>query len=65
MTLLEKYQEYPRTCELTVAEDIVLSIVDEMTGRKGIGNEFESIDESIQEEILEAWVDIANEKLSA
>jgi len=36
-----------------------------MTGRKGIGNEFESIDESIQEEILEAWVDIANEKLSA
>lgn len=64
MTLLEKYQEYPRVCELTVAEDIVLSIVDEMTGRKGIGNEFEAIEEEIQEEILQTWVDITNEKLN-
>lgn len=64
MTILEKYKEYPRTCELTVAEDIVLSIVDEMTGRKGIGNEFKSIDEDIQEEILETWVEIANKKLN-
>lgn len=64
MTILEKYQEYPRNCKLTVAEDIVLSIVDEMIGRKGIGNEFEAIDENIQEEILQAWVDITNEKIS-
>jgi hypothetical protein len=62
MTILEKYQEYPRTCELTVAEDIVFSIVEEMNGRKGLDG-FEDVDEDIQEEIIERLVDIVNKKL--
>jgi hypothetical protein len=63
MNILEKYREYPRESELTQAEEIVLSIVDEMTGRRGIGNSFEECDDDIQEEMLETWINIVNEKL--
>lgn len=44
--------------KIEVAEKIVDKIINDITGRKGIGNEFEMIDTSIQEEIREEWIDI-------
>ena len=63
MTVLEKYDEYPREVELTSAEDIVFGLLDEMGGRKGMDG-FGHCDEDIQEEMLEKWVDIVNKKLN-
>ena len=36
--------------------DVVEGIVDDILSRKGIGNEWEMIDEDIQEEIKAEWV---------
>lgn len=64
MTLLEKYNEYPRQSELTVAEDILFNLMDEMSDRRGVLG-FDSCDEEIQEEMLESWLSIVNKKLNA
>lgn len=40
------------------ADRAVDQIVREMCDRKGIGDEWEHIDEEIQQEIKEAWADI-------
>ena len=45
------------------AKEIVLAILHDITGRSGIGNEYEQIDEEIQQEIFETWVKIVIDKL--
>ncbi len=40
------------------AEKIVEKLIRDITSRSGIGNEYESIDEDIQEEMKETWIDI-------
>ena len=40
------------------ADRAVDRIIKEMSDRKGIGDEWEHIDEEIQQEIKEAWADI-------
>ncbi len=45
------------------AKEIVLEIIDDITGRSGIGNEYEQIDEEIQQEIFDTWVKIVVDKL--
>ena len=62
--LLEKYykteEENPN---LTNAEEIVFGILSDIMNRSGLQNSFEECDEEIQEEILQSWIDITNEKL--
>lgn len=62
MTLLEKYQEYPRTCKLKKSEDLLFSLMDEMKGRKRLFS-FSECDEDIQEEILDSLIAIVKKKL--
>jgi len=62
MTLLEKYQEYPRKTKINVSEDIVFSLLSELDGRKGV-LDFDNCDYDIQEEILDCLVDIVDSKL--
>jgi len=40
------------------ASDIVDAIVDDICDLAGLGNEWESIDEKIQDEIKERWIEI-------
>ena len=44
------------------AVDAVDAIIADLTGRRGIGDEFEGIDEGIQQEIKDAWAEIITEK---
>jgi len=59
-TILEKLDD--ATIKRTKAEEIVFAIIDEMSGRRGV-LDINSFDEDIQEEMLQAWVDITNKKL--
>lgn len=40
------------------AEQIVDAIISDLTGRAGLGNEFEGCDSGIQAEIRETWIEI-------
>lgn len=62
MGLLEKYNKEEENIELTKSEDIVFSILDNMSGRRGLSG-FDDVDTSIQEEILEELVELVNEKI--
>lgn len=42
----------------TKEKQIVFSIIKDITGRKGIGNEFDRIDSDIQDEIVDNWIKI-------
>lgn len=37
------------------AESIVAQIVDDLSGRSGLGNEWDQIDEQTKKEIIEHW----------
>lgn len=43
--------------DLALANKIVSFIANDISGRKGIGDEFEQIDEEIKKEILESWIE--------
>lgn len=36
----------------------IFDIISDLTDRRGLGNEFETIDNDIQEEIVETWIKI-------
>jgi len=64
MTILEKFENRnEENTDLTKAESIVFELLDEMSGRRGVLDLY-SFDEDIQEEMLESWVEIANNKLN-
>lgn len=62
MALLKKYYEH-KGLELSIEEQIAFGILRDLCDRSGLENEWERIDEDIQEEILEAWVKIVKSKL--
>lgn len=68
MTLLEKYYEWNsvniQKLSFTPAEEIAFGIFSDITGRKGLGNELESVEEDIQNEILQEWIEIANKQVN-
>jgi hypothetical protein len=39
-----------------IAKEIVEKIVEDITDRAGIGNEWEQIDEDIQKDIIDEWM---------
>jgi len=43
--------------------DILSGILKDLTGRRGLRQSWESIDEDIQKEIIVKWYDIINDKL--
>ncbi len=44
-------------------KNIVNDIIEDICDRKGLGNEWENIDEDIQEEIKEKWFKIVDKNL--
>ena len=44
-------------------KEIVEEIVRDLSGRKGLGNEWDYIDTDIQEEIKQIWTDIISKHL--
>lgn len=44
--------------EIPQAKRIIENIIEDISDRKGLGNEWEQIDEEIQEEIKEEWLKI-------
>lgn len=69
MTLKTEYYKYildeiPKS-DVPKEKQIVFDIVNDFTDRRGIGQEWDQIDESIQEEIMETWIDIVKTKLDS
>lgn len=44
----------------TIAKNIVNAILDDISDRRGIGDEWDGIDEDIQDKIKEKWEEIIN-----
>ena len=57
MNLLEKYY-HRSTLNISNNENILFRILDDITDRSGLQNAWDGIDEDIQNEILETWLDI-------
>lgn len=64
MTLLDEYYDYREGAIASKEKQIVFSIITDMSDRSGLGNEWDSIDDDIKEEIIEKWLNIVNNKLS-
>lgn len=62
MTLLEEY--YKRsTLEMTISKKILFEILADFTDRRGLRQEWEQIDDDVQDEILSAWLKIIQNNL--
>lgn len=48
----------------TKIEELADELIEEIQGRKGIGDEWDQIDEEIQQEIRDSFVQIITEKVS-
>lgn len=47
------------------ADKIVTAILNDLTGRKGIGDDFDCLDEDIQREIKTSWKRVVSDELVA
>lgn len=64
MDLKTKYYAYSGGgIGVTTAEAIVFDIVADFTDRRGLRQEWDNIDDDIQNEIMEKWVSITTENL--
>lgn len=62
MELIDKYYRFTSSSnkvETTKEEKIVFTILSDLRDRSGLGNEFDMIDDEIQNEIIQTWIDIA------
>ena len=50
--------------EYTVEEKIIFSIIRDFTDRRGLRQGWENIDDDIQDEIIETWLEITKKQLS-
>ena len=48
---------------LTTEEKIVFRFIEDFTDRRGMGDEWDEIDDEIQDEIIETWIDIVKKQL--
>jgi len=66
MSIKEKYYDYVlhrlKDSEVTNEEEIVFSILSDMTDRRNLRQAWESIDEDIQCEIIDEWIKIVKRK---
>jgi hypothetical protein len=64
MSLLDEYYDYHAgVTSTTIAKRILFEIVDDFTDRRGLRQEWETIDDDIKEEILGAWLEIIEKNL--
>jgi hypothetical protein len=49
----------------TLAEKIVNAILEDQNGRSGFDNNWDSIDEEIQNECISEWVDVVQKEIDA
>jgi hypothetical protein len=64
-TLKEKYYDHIlKGAKVSKEEEIVFGILSDFTDRRGLRQEWEQIDDDIQEEMIETWIDIVKNKLS-
>ena len=49
---------------LPPAKRIVFNLISDLTDRRGLRQEWDQIDEDIQEEIIQTWIDIVEKELS-
>jgi hypothetical protein len=64
MKLKQKYYKYIlKGLPVSKEEEIVFSILNNLTDRSGIGDEWDGIDDEIQEEIIAEWIDIVKTKI--
>lgn len=57
------YKPVPRSIKPGSIPIAVAGIIRDISGRKGLGNEWEEIDEEIQKEIREKWTKIIGDAL--
>lgn len=62
MGLLDKYLE-GKTEDWSAEEKIVFKIFSDIKARKGVIEDFNSVDNSLTEEILKTWLSIAKGEL--
>lgn len=60
MTTLEKYNADEK---LTKSEQIAINIMEDISDRRGLGNEWDQIDDSIKEEIINGWVEMIDNQI--
>jgi hypothetical protein len=64
MILKDRYHDYTLNgLGVTTAEAIVFDIVSDLTDRRGLRQEWDNIDDDIQEEIIKKWVYIVEYKM--
>ena len=64
MKLIKEYNEHTSNKKhFDDVKNIVFQIVEDMSGRRGLGQEWDQIDNEIKEEIFEQWINIANETI--
>lgn len=62
---MDEYYRYILDGErFPVSKEIVFEIIHDLGGRKGLDNEWDDIDQEIQDEIIAAWVQKVEAKLS-
>lgn len=64
--LIDKYYRFissSNKVETTKEEKIVFTILSDLRDRNTLGNEFDMIDDEIQNEIIQTWIDIAKNNL--
>jgi hypothetical protein len=61
----EKYYDYVlEDFKVSKEEEIIFSILQDFTNRRGLRQQWEEIDDNIQEEIIENWINIVKNKLN-
>jgi len=64
MSLLEKYYDYIlNDVPASKSEEIVFEIMKDFTDRRGLRQEWDNIDDDIQEEIIETWINKIEDKI--
>ena len=66
MTLKDEYYDHvlKERPAPTKAKRLLFSIVEDFTDRRGLRQEWEKIDDDIQEEILQEWLDMIERELT-
>ena len=65
MNLIEKYYKYAggEKPSITKSEEIIFDIIDDLTDRRGLRQEWEDIDDEVKEEIIKTWIDLVDKKI--
>jgi len=62
----DKYHDFVLDKKLvTKAEEIVYSLICDLTDRRGLKQEFWAIDADVQEELVDTWIGIVENALNA